>query len=94
MIGARAEAGGGLAYDQATIGACLRTRATPGSAAGDAGERGTVDTEAVPCPDGIVPTVDGGPVESVTTDLRTWRSAVPRSGPQGCLSGSGECTGG
>ena len=93
-IGARAEAEGGLAYDQATIGACLRTRATLGSAAGDAGERGTVDTEAVPCPDGLVPVVDGGPVSSMTTDLRAWRSAVPRPGPQGCMSGSGECTGG
>ena len=93
-IGARAGTGGGLAYEQATVGACLRTRATPGSAAGDAGERGTVNTQAVPCPDGIVPAVDGSPVESVITDLRARRSAVPGPGPQGCLSRAGECTGG
>lgn len=93
-IGARAETGGGLAYEQAIVGACLRTRATPGSAAGDAGERGTVNTQGVPCPDGIVPAVDGSPVDSVITDLRARRSAVPGPGPQGCLSGSGECTGG
>lgn len=92
-LATRAEAGGGLSYEQATLGACLRTRATPGSAAG-ADERGTVETEAVPCPDGVVPVADGVSVEATTTDLRTRQSDVPRPDPRGCLSGSDECVGG
>ena len=90
-VGARAQAGGGLSYEQVTLGACLRTTATPGSAAIGARGRGTVETEAVACPDGTMPIADGAPVEATTTDLRTRRSDVPRRGPRGCLRGSHDC---
>lgn len=93
-VGARAQAGGGLSYETATLGACLRTTATPGTAAGDPGERGTVTTEAVSCPDRTVPIADSAPVDAITTDLPRLRSDVPRPEPRGCLSGSGDCAGG
>lgn len=92
--GVRTEAGGGLSYAQTSLGACLRTRATPGSATGDAGERGTVSTEAVPCPDGVVPVVESAPVEATTIELTGLRSPVPRPSTAPCLSGSGDCVGG
>lgn len=92
--GVRAQVGGGLSYEQATLGACLLTRATPGSRTGDIGKRGTVSTEAVPCPDGIVPVADSAPVEATTTELQDLRSPVPRPDPAPCSSGSGDCVGG
>lgn len=92
--GARAWVGGGLSYQEATSGACFLTRATPGSRAGNVGERGTVSTEAVPCPDGVVPVVDSAPVEVTTTDVPGRRSSVPRPVSPGCPSGSGDCRGG
>jgi len=92
--GVRTEAGGGLSYAQTSLGACLRTRATPGSPTGDAGERGTVSTEAIPCPDDVVPVVESGPVETTTIELTGLRSSVPRPSPAPCLSGSGDCVGG
>ena len=93
-VGARAQAGGGLSYEQATLGACLRTTATAGSTAGGARGRGTVQTEAVPCPDGTVPIAGSAPVEATTTDLRTHRSDVSSSHPRRCLGGSDDCPGG
>lgn len=93
-VGARAQVGGGLFYEQATLGACLLTRATPGSLTGDVGERGTVSTEAVPCPDGVVPVVDSAPVGATTTEVQGLRSPVPRPVPPPCLSGSDDCEGG
>lgn len=92
--GVRAQVGGGLSYQQATLGACLLTRATPGSPGGDVGERGTVSTEAVPCPDGVVPVADSAPVELTTTELNGLRSPVLRPDPAPCLTGSGDCVGG
>lgn len=92
--GVRAQVGGGLSYEQATLGACLLTRATPGSLTGDVGQRGTVSTEAVPCADGVVPVVDSAPVEATTTQVQGQRSPVPRPDPAPCLSGSGDCEGG
>lgn len=92
-LGVRAEKGGGLTYEQATLGACLRIRATPGVNTGDA-DRGTVETAAVPCPEGTVMPADGAPVEAMTTDLPTLRSAVPAPEPEPCFSGSGDCVGG
>lgn len=94
LLGARAQTGGGLSYDQTTVGACVRTRATPGSETADAGGRGTVVTEPVPCPAGAVPTVEGRPVDAVAAGLRTLRSDVPRPEPGGCLGDSGDCPGG
>jgi hypothetical protein len=91
-VGARAQVGGGLFYERATLGACLLTRATSGSLTGDAGERGTVSTEAVPCPDGVVPVVDSAPVEATTTEVQGLRSPVPRPVSPPCLSGS-DCKG-
>lgn len=94
MSGVRVEVGGGLSYDQATLGACLLTHATPGALTGDIGERGTVSTEAVPCPDGVVPVVESAPVEATTTELQGLSSSVPRPVSPPCLSGSGDCVGG
>jgi len=93
-LGVRAEAGGGLSYEQAALGACLRTTALPGSVSGEADGRGTVRTQAVPCPDGVVPVADGAPVEAVTTALQPRRSDVPAPRTNGCLSGSEDCAGG
>lgn len=93
-IGVRAGVGGGLSYDQATLGACLLTHATPGAVTGDIGERGTVTTEAVPCPDSVVPVADSAPVEATTTELQGLSSPVPRPVSPPCLSGSGDCVGG
>lgn len=92
--GVRAEAGGGLSYAQTSLGACLRTRATRGSPTGEAGERGTVSTEAIPCPEGVVPVVEGASVEATTLELTGLRSFVPRPSSAPCLSGSGDCVGG
>lgn len=93
-VGASAGAGGGLSYEQAALGACLRTRATPGSLTGDVGRRGTVFTEAVPCPGGVFPVVESHPVDATTTDLQTLHTSVPRPVPPRCFSGSGDCVGG
>lgn len=93
-VGARAHAGGGLSYENASLGACLRTQATPGSPTGDVGERGTVSTEAVPRPDGVVPISESAPVEATTTELQGLSSPVPRPVSPPCLSGSGDCVGG
>jgi hypothetical protein len=90
MLGARAETGGGLSYEQATVGACVRTRATPGALAADEGGRGTVVTEPVACPEGAAP----APVDALAAGLDTLRSDVPRPEPGGCLGGSGDCPGG
>jgi hypothetical protein len=76
-VGVNAELGGGLFYEQASLGACLQTRATSGAFTGDVGERGTVSTEAVACPDGVVPVTDGQPVEATTTVIEGLRSPVP-----------------
>lgn len=93
-VGVRAEVGGGMFSEQATLGACLRTQATSGSLTGDVGERGTVSTDAVPCPDGVVPVVESRPVDATTSELQGLRSSVPRRGPAPCISGSGDCVGG
>jgi hypothetical protein len=94
-VGVNTEVGGGLSYEQATLGACLRTQATAGSPTGDVGERGTVSTEAVPCPDGVVPEfAHDAPVDAVTTELQGLRSPVPRPRAAPCFSGSGDCEGG
>ena len=93
-IGARAEVGGGLFYEQATLGACLLTHATAGSLTGDIGERGTVSTKAVPCPDGIVPIADSAPVGATIQVLQGLSSPVPRPLSPPCFSGSGDCVGG
>ncbi len=93
-VGVRAEVGGGLFYEQTTLGACLLTRATPGSPTGGIGERGSVTTEAVPCPDGVVPVVDSAPVEATTTQVEGLRSPVPRPVSPPCFSGSDDCEGG
>ena len=93
-VGARAQVGGGLFYEQATSGVCLLTSATPGSPTGQVGERGTVSTEAVPCPGGVVPLVDSAPVEAVTTDLQRLQGPVPGARAAPCSSGSGDCVGG
>jgi len=92
--GVRAEVGGGLFYEQTTLGACLLTPATPGPLTGDIGERGTVTTKAVPCADGVVPLVDSAPVEATTTDVEGLRSPVPRPDAPLCLSGSDDCEAG
>lgn len=93
-VGVRAEVGGGLFYEQTTLGACLLTGATPGSPTGGIGERGIVTTEAVPCADGVVPVVDSAPVEATTTELQGLRSPVPRPVSPLCFSGSDDCEGG
>ena len=93
-VGVRAQVGGGLSYEQVTLGACLRTRATPGSPTGDVGERGSVSTEAVRCPDGVVPAVDSAPVEATTTEVEGLRAPVPRPRSPQCMSGSDDCGGG
>lgn len=93
-VGVSAEVGGGLFYEQAALGACLRTRATPGSPTGDVGQGGTVFTEAVPCPEGVLPVVESRPVNATTTDLQTLHTSVPRPAPPPCFSGSGDCVGG
>lgn len=95
MAGVRAEVGGGLSYEQVTLGACLRVHATAGSLTGDVGERGTVSTEAVSCPDGVVPVfAEGAPVEATTTEVKRLDSPVPRPDPAPCFSGSGDCESG
>ncbi len=93
-IAGRAEVGGALSYQQATLGMCVRTRVTPGSPSGDVGERGTVTTEAVPCPDGVIPVVEDHPVRTTTTALERLSSPVPRPAGTACVSGSGDCPGG
>jgi hypothetical protein len=93
-IGVRAQVGSGMFYEQATLGACLRTQATSGALTGDVGERGTVSTEAVPCPDGVVPVTESAPVDATTTELQGLHSPVPRPDPPPCFSGSGDCAGG
>jgi len=92
--GAGAEVGGGLSYEETTLGTCVRTRATSGSPRGGAGERGTVTTEPVVCPDGVVPLVEGHAVAAMTTDLDALRRPVPTPAPQACVSGTGACPGG
>lgn len=94
LLSARGQVGGGGSYHQATLGACLRTRAWPGSADAAAGGRGTVVTEAVRCPEGAARLVGGLPVDAFTTELRTLRSDVPPPKQAPCLSGSGDCVGG
>ena len=89
--GVRIEEGGGLSYQQATLGVCLLTSATAGSPTGDVGERGTVTTEAVACPDGVTPIVDSAPVEATTIEIDHLQSPVPMPRPTPCLSGSGDC---
>jgi hypothetical protein len=93
-VGVRAHVGGGMSYDEATLGACLRTQATAGSLTGDVGERGTVSTEAVPCPDDVVPVAASAPVDATTTELQGLRGPVPRPRAAPCFSGSGDCVGG
>lgn len=93
-IGVRTQAGGGLSYVQASLGACLRTRTTPGSVAGDVGRRGTVSTEAVASPGGVLPVAESAPVGATTTRLHRLRAPVPAAGEPSCLSGSGNCDGG
>lgn len=93
-VGVRAHVGGGMSYEAATLGVCLRTQAAAGSLTGDAGERGTVSTEAVPCPDSVVPVADSAPVDATTTDLRELYSPVPRPRAAPCFSGSMDCVGG
>ncbi len=92
--GVRVEEGGGLFYEQATLGACLLTSATAGSSAGDVGERGTVTTEAVACPAGMTPVVDSAPVQATTIEVERLESPVPMSRPAPCFSGSDDCEGG
>lgn len=92
--GIRVEEGGGLFYRQVTLGACLLTSATAGSPTGDVGERGTVTTEAVACPDGTTPVVDSAPVEATTVEIGPLQSPVPMSRPTPCFSGSGDCEAG
>jgi hypothetical protein len=92
--GVRVEVGGGLFYEQTTLGACLLTRATPGSPTGGIGERGIVTTEAAPCAAGVVPVVDSAPVEATTTQVEVLRGPVPRPVSPLCLSGSDDCEGG
>ena len=68
-----------------------RSSEPPGTSVGTVGERGTVTTEAVTCPDGVAPVVDGGPDEATTLDIDRLQSPVPMAGLEPCLSGSGEC---
>lgn len=89
--GVRVEEGGGLFYQQVTLGACLLTSATAGSPTGNVGERGTVTTEAVACPDGVTPVVDTAPVEATTVEIDHLQSPVPMPRPTPCFSGSGDC---
>jgi hypothetical protein len=86
-VGVRAEVGGGMFAEQATLGACLRTQATSGSLTGDVGERGTVSTEAVPCPDGVVPVVESRPVDAgardqALVDFARRLTLAPREAPE------------
>ena len=92
-IGVQTEVGGGLGYEQTTLGACLLISATT-APDGDITERGTVSTEAIPCPDGVVPLVDSAPVETTTMALERVSSAVPTPKRRPCSSGSGNCESG
>lgn len=78
MVGVRVETGGGLSYEQLTLGTCVLTSATAGSPAEDVGGRGAVTTESVSCPDGVTPLVNSAPVEATTTELERLESPVPR----------------
>lgn len=93
-IGVRTQAGGGLSYEQVSLGACLRTRTTPGSPSEEIGFGGTVSTEAVVCPSGVLPVAEGAPVDATTTQLHRLSTPVPEGTGQPCPSGSGECAGG
>ena len=84
---------GVFGYEAVTLGACVRNLATPGDAGGVPGERGTVVTEAVDCPDGVTLSSDQGPVDA-TTDVRRLKSPVPLAPSEPCFSGSGDCGGG
>jgi hypothetical protein len=93
-IGVRTQVGGGLSYVQVSLGACLRTRATPGAPSGEGGLRGTVSTEAVACPDGVLPLAEGVPVDATSTQLDRLRTPVPADIGRPCPSGARYCSGG
>ena len=86
-IGVRVEAGGGLFYESASIGACVLVGIQAGD---DDGDRGSVLTAPVDCPDGTVVENDrGGTADTLTTDLE-WRwDDVPEPEPhyEPCISG-------
>jgi hypothetical protein len=93
-VGVRAHSSGFSSADT-SLGACLLTTVTPGSLTGDTGERGTVSTEPVPCPEGVVPVAEGSPVEAITTEAERLESPVPRPRTRPCHSGgSNDCESG
>ncbi|GAA2727129.1 hypothetical protein [Cellulomonas aerilata] len=92
-IGVQVERGGGLLAEDASAGACLRvTMSGP-----DGDDLGRVRTEAVPCPDGLVPTTGaGGQADVVDLDLGVLDDVVDDGDrqPGTCFGTTGDCAGG
>ena len=88
-IDAKVETGGGLWYEQVSLGACVEVVVEYGDGGDD---RGTVTTEPVACPAGTdLPGADG-PAGTVTDlDGRSDDVGVPPYVPPVCYSG-GDCS--
>jgi hypothetical protein len=91
-VGSVVESGGGLSYEQVSVGACLRVTIRAGTGGDD---RGSVRTEAVGCPEGTLFDTEKGveDVLVVTTDLESRSDDVGRPPPDRPVCHSGElCT--
>lgn len=91
-VGSVVESGGGLSYEQVSIGACVMVTVRFGEGGSD---RGSVTTEPIQCPEGVQFDTEKGvqSVDVVTTDLTTRSDDVGEPPPDRSVCHSGElCT--
>jgi len=91
-VGSVVESGGGLSYEQVSVGACVLVTVRFGEGGSD---RGSVTTEPVRCPEGVQFDTEKGvhTVDVVTTDLETRSDDVGEPPPDRSVCLSGElCT--